>query len=623
MNRITVVSFEKDQGPMAHALLHVSSNKDILELFDRDLNRLNAFKQISASNLAIGEFSALALAPAKAGQAASVAYSLDGKTWIAALGTWLPLPARRGADSQWLLDVYLRYGPVGLSKQLQGIFAIFVGDKTTGNVHVITDRCGSLHVFYRTTPNGHAICTSSAVLSSGSPLDPVAAHEFIAGGIIFEDRTLYRDVRKLPPASVATFFSNGKCSIEQYWMPSEIRAESLDCTEAADTVYSALTRVLRALPETPKPLVSDLTGGYDSRLLLAGLLDAGIPFETTVSGSETLPDVIVAQLIAQAFGIHHGRIAPGHALDGESFLSAVRMADGEYDAFDYARILRVHRELSSKYTMSLNGSFGELARGYWWELLWPKLGSKVPLDVAMVARKRFAALPYDKSIFAGEARFSLENHMAEVLERTRARASELPNTTQLDWIYYTLRMQRWQGRIASSTNQLWQSFSPISFAEVLDPILATKAKGRVGSLLVRVLFERHAPGLASIPLEHGYPPCRITPFNFWRFMPLANYYAEKVWKKLAQRFGRQVVSTTPDSQKAQSLRESNAGLFAECGIDQWLADSRLANTGLFDNNRLQAALDPERSLGGTALEQWRRLVTLEALLRLADSPDST
>ena len=607
---------------MAHALLHVSNSSEIQELFNRDLNRLNAFKQLSASRYPTGEFSALALAPAQAGQPASLAWSLDGKTWVAALGTWLPIPARRGADTQWLLDVFLRDGPVALSKQLQGIFVVFVGDKTTGKVHVITDRCGSLHVFHRTTPNGHAICTSSAVLSPGSPLDPVAVHEFIATGIVFEDRTLFRDVRKLPPASVTTFSCDGKFSIEPYWTPSEIQAESLGCNDAADTIHEALTRVLRALPETQQPLVSDLTGGYDSRLLLAGLLEARVPFETTVSGSETLPDVVVAQQIAQAFGICHGRIAPGTALDGESFLSAVRMTDGEYDAFDYARILRVHRELSSRYAMSLNGSFGELARGYWWELLWPRLGKKVPLDVGKIARKRFAALPYDKSIFSGAARISLEQHMTEVLERARNPARNLPNTTQLDWIYYTLRMQRWQGRIASSTNQLWQSFSPISFAEVLDPILATKAKGRFGSLLVRVLFERHAPRLARIPLEHGYPPCRITPFNFWRFMPLANYYAEKVWKKLAQRFGQRVVSTTPDSQKAQSLRESNARLFAECGIDQWLVAPRLAETGLFDKNRLLAALDPDRSLGGTALEQWRRLMTLEALLRLSDSTNS-
>ena len=147
---------------MAHALLHVSNSSEIQELFNQDLNRLNAFKQLSARRYPTGEFSALALAPAQAGQPASLAWSLDGKIWVAALGTWLPIPARRGADTQWLLDVFLRDGPVALSKQLQGIFVVFVGDKTTGKVHVITDRCGSLHVFYRTTPNGHAICTSSA-----------------------------------------------------------------------------------------------------------------------------------------------------------------------------------------------------------------------------------------------------------------------------------------------------------------------------------------------------------------------------------------------------------------------------------------------------------------------------
>ena len=63
---------------MAHALLHVSNSNEIQELFNRDLNRLNAFKQLSASRYPTGDLSALALAPAQAGQPASVAWSLDG-----------------------------------------------------------------------------------------------------------------------------------------------------------------------------------------------------------------------------------------------------------------------------------------------------------------------------------------------------------------------------------------------------------------------------------------------------------------------------------------------------------------------------------------------------------------
>ena len=602
---------------MAHALLHVSRDR---ERFEQDLARLNSFKKISATRHRVSDFSSLAIAPAENGQLISVDHSQDAKTWIVALGTWLPIPARRGLNTRWLVDTYKRDGVIALSRQIEGIFAIIVGDIEKRCVHVITDRCGSLHIFYRTVPGGYALCTSSAVLSARSQLDPIAVHEFVATGIIYEDRTLFNEVRKLPPATVTTFSDGGKFLLESYWTPSEIPAESIDCNDAADAVHASLTRVLSALPESSRPLVSDLTGGYDSRLLLAGLLKAEVPFETTVSGNEAHPDVLVAKEIAQRLGIRHGHLTSGEALDGDSFLSAVRLTDGEYDAFDYARIQSIHRNLSSRYAMSLNGSFGELARGYWWELLWPRLGKRAPLDASLVARKRFAAVPYNKSIFNGGANISLAEHMTEVIKRAENLARNQPNTTQLDWVYYTLRMQRWQGRIASSTNQIWRSISPIGFSEVLDPILATKAKGRFGSLLARVIFERHAPLLASLPLEHGYPPCRVTPMNIWKFVPLANYYANKAREKLLQRFGMHLPSNKAELTAPPPLIESNAKLFADCPIEEWLKEPLLLETGLFNENCLRALMNPSRSIGGTTLQQWRRLVTLEALLRLLRDP---
>lgn len=602
---------------MAHALLQVSRNQ---ESFEQALTRLNSLKLISANPHRVCDFASLAIAPAENGQIASIEHSQDSRNWIVVLGTWLPIPARRGADTRWLLDTYKRDGAIALSRQIQGIFVIIVGDTEKGYVQIITDRCGSLHFFHRKTPGGHAVCTSSAALAANSPLDPIAVHEFVATGIIYEDRTLFKEVRKVPPATVTTITDGGKLSFENYWNPSEIPAESISCDDAADAVHASLTRVLGALPESNRPLVSDLTGGYDSRLLLTGLLSSGAPFETTVSGKSTHPDVIVAEKIAQKLGIRHGNMTSEESLEGDSFLSAVRITDGEYDAFDYARIQHIHRSLSSRYAMSLNGSFGELARGYWWELLWPRIGKLVPLDVAMIARKRFAAIPYDKSVFTGDAAISLTEHMTAALERAESRALGQPNTTQLDWAYYTLRMQRWQGRIASSTNQIWPSISPIGFPEVLDPILAAKAKGRFGSLLARTIFERHAPQLACIPLEHGYPPCRVTPLTIWKFTPLANYYAKKVFERLLRPFAAQLTSNGSDSAPTPSLRESNAKLFADCSIDDWLENPFLLEAGFFNENRLRAVMDPGRSIGGRALEQWRRLLTLEALLRLLSNP---
>jgi len=440
-------------------------------------------------------------------------------------------------------------------------------------------------------------------------------HEFIATGILYEDRSLWQGIRKIGPATVLTLDPAG-VQQQRYWDFTAVEPERLNLEEAAEQTHHGLVEVLKALPDTGEPLISDLTGGYDSRLLLTGLLAAQRPFHTTVSGSADHPDVTVAAHIAAALKLQHQNISAPLLPTAEEFDAAVRMTDGEFDAFDFARILHIHRHLAAGHGMSLNGSFGELARGYWWELLWPKLANRQPLDVGRVARKRFAAIGYDQSIFAPAARLDLAAHMTEVAGRAIQPIAGYPNTTQMDCVYYSLRMQRWQGRIASSTNQLWPAFSPIGFAQVLDPILAARAETRFRSLLARHLFQRFAPPLARIPLEHGYPPVPASLFNLWRFSPLLSHYGGKVINKVAAKLGMARKPAAPTS------RPDDTALMRETGIAEWQQSPRILQSGLFNEQALRNLLNNNSLTNGSRMEHWRRLMTLEALARKVLSIDT-
>lgn len=604
---------------MSHAYLFVpAANQVEAPNFQHGVRALGEFKSVQVTDTAASTTASLAVAPTAKVVDKRIARSADGQVWIADLGTWLPLPAECGRDTAWLIEQYLAHGAEGLARRLQGLFALLIIDQRSRQAHVITDRCGSLHVYWRRLDDGVAVCTSSAVLAKlgGAKLDPISVHEFIATGILYEDRSLWHGIRKIGPATVMTLDAAGAKQL-RYWDFSAVEPERLNLEEAAEQTHHGLVAVLKALPETGQPLISDLTGGYDSRLLLTGLLEAQRPFHTTVSGSADHPDVTVAARIAVELKLQHQNISAPPLPTAEEFDAAVRMTDGEFDAFDFARILHIHRRLAASHGMSLNGSFGELARGYWWELLWPRLASRQPLDVAMVAKKRFAAIGYDRSIFAPAAQLDLVAHMAEVAGRAIQSIAGYPNTTQMDCVYYSLRMQRWQGRIASSTNQLWPAFSPIGFNQVLDPILAAKADTRFRSLLARRLFQRFVPPLARIPLEHGYPPVPASPFNLWRFSPLLSHYGGKVINKAAAKLG---VARKP---AAPTSRPDDTALMRETGIAEWLQSPLILQSGLFDEPALRNLLDKNSLMSGPRVEQWRRLMTLEALARKVLSGNTT
>ena len=79
-------------------------------------------------------------------------------------------------------------------------------------------------------------------------------------------------------------------------------------TDALEEVRGEVTTAIRmALAVSATKLCTGLTGGKDTRLILAILLAEGLASEVEFQtfGQPDLPDVVVAQQIAEAFGLHH------------------------------------------------------------------------------------------------------------------------------------------------------------------------------------------------------------------------------------------------------------------------------------------------------------------------------
>lgn len=459
--------------------------------------------------------------------------------FLLATGTWLHRDGYGTGSAPRLLQRFLEVGAEQLAQELEGFFFIAAGNGAD-EIVAITDIIGSHHAFMRQLDNAIVLSGSSAVLAALAPytLDEIACQEFIRTGIIYEQRTIYNEVRKLPPASILTF-KNGRLENQRrYWDPSTLSDQPLALHEAADALYDIGTRTVKRIAELYPRVLCDLTGGYDSRALGALLLGAKVPFDTTVSGADDSPDVRISGELAKIAGLKHTQRQRSNELAFEDLEKAFELCDGEYDLAEYAYIMRTHDAHSQDYDVTLNGSFGEVARGYWWELLSPQIGKRVALNSAKIARKRYAAIDKGAHLFPAGTRLDLDKHFTEILNRTGRGLETQPNTLQLDYSYLMLRMQRWQGRIASSTDQIWPCVSPFMFRSVLEVMLRAAPSARHRSLLVRAMLSRHCPKWAAHPLEHGYPAQPFSARNARRFLPLISFYAGKVSRKLAKHLTR-------------------------------------------------------------------------------------
>ena len=586
---------------------------EAMRLFRAGLDAAHEIRSQVPSSTAESEWAWAASFPRQNGSGYPLVTDTSTGSWLLAVGTWFHRDGYASGAESWLLRRYLEIDTVRLARELEGFFVLVFGDARTREVRVLTDIVGSCHCFRRSFSNAMVLSGSSLLLASlgDYKLDWVGCQEFLATGILYEDRTCYQEVRKLSPASVFHFAAGSQKAPQRYWQAADLKPETLVAEAAINALWDRMTSAVKGIHRLHAKPVCDLTGGYDSRAVVAAFLGAGAPCATVVSGPPDSADVVISRSLAQMLGLPHLYHEPPKQISFDELQASLPLTDGEYDLIDYARIEKMHRRLSEQFEISINGSFGEVARGYWWELLLPRIGARGPLDARKVAQHRYAAQSCDASIFPAGNRLDLVDHFAGVIHRTNAGLLDFPNTFQMDHAYLMMRMQRWQGRIASSTNQIWPCLSPFMFRSVLETMLETRSLLRWRSLLIRKMFTKFSPRLADHPLEHGFPAQPTTWKNFYRFSPIVAYFGEKALAKVGGKLGlrRAVRYNTTLRPRLQLWRNEQVRELlrpANMKLSTWVDSVALENF-------LRRSEKEDFSFG----DQWGRLLSLECALRVA------
>jgi hypothetical protein len=545
------------------------------------------------------------------GSGASITEDPESKSWLITTGTWFHSDGFASGDESRLLARIISCGPERTAKELEGFFVLVYGDARTREVIVITDVIASCHCFFRTIGNCCAISTSSLQLArlAECSLDLIACEEYLRTGVVYENRTFFREVKKIGPARIARFAGGKPVSENRYWSIRDLDPNKLDGSQAvselAEKLVGAAKNIGRVFP------VCDLTGGYDSRLIVAAFISAGVNFETTVAGSSESGDCIVSGGLSKITGIPHWQIEYETRYSYRLLKEALRLTDGGYDVIDYARIYSLHSRLSSKFDMSVNGSFGELARGCWWEMFWPHIGKREPFDARKIASHRYVVDPSSPQLFSAETGVrDFIGHITQIIEQANSGLSGWPNTAKMDNTYLELRMQYWQGRIASSTDQIWPCLSPFMLRSVLETILQIRARLRHSNLLVRIILEKLQPELAAYPFEPGYFYWSL-PLT-WRtlpqFLPALISYGRKS-KAASKLLGRR-----PRQSATPNLEAIRLQIWREPEVYELLDPGRMRLRELIEVNRLRPFLNASQEAHFRYDQQWNRVLSLEMAL---------
>lgn len=213
-------------------------------------------------------------------------------------------------NASYLIGLY--EGGSSFPSQLNGRFHGLVIDRARGKTMLFNDRYGMHRIYYHESGEAFYFAAEAKAILMVCPglrtLDQQGLGEFIACGCVLENRTLFKDIHVLPPASAWVFRNSSIPEREAYFHPKEWEEQPPLEPEA---YYQAIRDIFsRNLPRYfmgPEKIGMSLTGGLDTRMIMAWrkFLPGSFPCYSFGGMFRDCQDVVVARKVAKACGQSH------------------------------------------------------------------------------------------------------------------------------------------------------------------------------------------------------------------------------------------------------------------------------------------------------------------------------
>jgi asparagine synthase (glutamine-hydrolysing) len=191
-----------------------------------------------------------------------------------------------------------------LTQTLNGQFSIV--HSTLNEVFVCVSSCRSFPVYYKENSDSLFISDNISAFE-GKSLNQFSKEQYLLGGFVLGCQTCFNGIMDVPNGC-AVVFSNStkKVHIVETYSVEKERMFSCGYPQLKKMGGEMLERMFDRLIESigNKPVALLLSGGYDSRLILSGLLKKGYKNITTFTyGNEKNNEHLLAKKVAEKLGV--------------------------------------------------------------------------------------------------------------------------------------------------------------------------------------------------------------------------------------------------------------------------------------------------------------------------------
>lgn len=423
--------------------------------------------------------------------------------WIIGAGTltYCALTGRKALER-----IYSEFEfPFQIPSTLHGQFALLV--HKNNKLHVISDYSGSLQVFHDI--NWDSIGTSFLAIcevQKSLQLDDQGIYEYAISEFPLGDSTIFENVKRL--SLDLQLRIDGDIDVHQFDPPAiaDINHSPLNSLveEHAETLLSQFSQIASVWGNN---ISCPLSGGLDSRLILACLRQSEVTPKVYVYGDPDSVDRRVAKLIGKGLGITIDEIDKSE-WNADSFNCTPASINANYYEEDGIPIdstalfdtgaSSITRKMRHKdNALAISGGCGEVYRNFFYMQDKPYLAKDVVTTFfcrfhIKQLTKKFSEIDYIKNI-AEKMNQSIGSSFGEFLDRQ-----------QVEFLYSRFRCRSFFGREISIESKHANYMMPFIDKKIVDFALTIPMSLKNAGIFESALLKYIDPELAAFESSYGH-----------------------------------------------------------------------------------------------------------------------
>jgi asparagine synthase (glutamine-hydrolysing) len=415
--------------------------------------------------------------------------------------------------ARFVTEIYQSCG-LEYASQISGGFVSIIWDDLAHRLVVANDRFALMPVYFAHDESGVRIgsSVSNTILDSQPEFDVLAWTEFLFLGYILGDKTPYKRVQCLPPATILVRDAEG-VRLRQYWDWSTIKrlsdAEQPPSCFSGQIVDRLASSIAWMLPDASK-VVMPLSGGLDSRTLLCHAIWLQKPVCTYTFGVLDSWDVLLAQQVARETGIEHHLLHLDENYLARQLPDLVEETGGMLKLFDTA-VAGIRHLLPALGAPVISGLAGDSVFGSFLdeELL---TADEHSFKVALFRKMLSGMTEQELRAVLGTHYLTMYTAVFDSFLSELDKAPDGDRALRAEYMNFYHRQRKWVFGVFQLIANYIPVTAPFYDYELFDYALGLPVERRLGERAYVDAFVSAFPNLAQIPWERtGQPLIRVTP----------------------------------------------------------------------------------------------------------------